>query len=120
MEQIHPLNYALPGGQSSVQGLTIESILIGQAKFSTAIQLGNRPTMTFNGDLDKYGQFVTMFRSTFDNIVNNSSALFNLLSRHVTGPAKQAIVLCVYSDPKVDRYDEAMGILKMRWDLRIV
>ena len=71
--------------------------------------------MTSNGNLDKYVQFVTLFRTTFDNVVKDSSPLYNLLSCHVTGPAKQAIVPCVYSAPEIDRYDEAMGILKARY-----
>ena len=71
--------------------------------------------MTFNGDLDKYVQFVTMFRTTFDDVVKDSSALYNLLTRHVTGPAKQAIVPCVYSDAGVNRYEKAMKILKVRY-----
>ena len=57
--------------------------------------------MTFNRDLDKYVQFVTMFRTTFDNVIKDPSALYNLLTHHVTGPAKQAIVLCVISAVEV-------------------
>ena len=111
--------------QIGSQGLTIEADLSGQAKFSAAVQLGNKPSMTFNGDLDKYVQFVTMFRSTFDKTIKDSSALYNLLSLHITGPTKQAIAPHVFSDPKVDRYEEAMEILKMRYiytymSLRIV
>ena len=111
LEQINSSSYALPGVQSNGQGLTIKSVLIRQAKFSAAIQLGNRPSIIFNGDLYKCVQFVTMFRSTFENVVKDSSALYNLLSRHVTGPTKQAIVPCVYSDLQVDRYEGAMEIL---------
>ena len=60
--------------------------------------------MTFNGHVDKYIQFVTMFRTTFDNVIKDPNALYNLLTRHVTGPANQAIVPCVYSAEEVNRY----------------
>ena len=70
---------------------------IGQAKYSTAIQLGNRPTMTFNGDLHKYVQLVTMFQTMFDNIAKDSSALYNLLSRHVTGPIPDLLISDMFS-----------------------
>ena len=56
-----------------------------------------------------------MFRTTFDSVVKDSSALYNLLSRHITGSAMLAIVPCVYSNPDVARCEEAMGILKARY-----
>ena len=79
------------------QGLYIESSLTGEFKYNAAVQLANRPAMTVNGDVDKHVHFITMFRTTFDNVIKDSNSLYNLLTRHVTGPAKQAIVLCVYS-----------------------
>ena len=87
-ERFNSTSHGLPDTPSYGQGLTIELVLVGQAKYTAAIQLGNRPTMTFNGDLDRYVQFVTMFRTTFDGVVKNSSAICNLLSLHVTGPSK--------------------------------
>ena len=56
-----------------------------------------------------------MFRTTFDDVVKDFSALYNLLTRHVTGPAKQAIVPCVYSAIEVNRYEEAVKILEARY-----
>ena len=47
--------------------------------------------MTFNGDVEKYVQFITMFRTTFDNVIKDSSSLYNLLTCHMAGSAKQAI-----------------------------
>ena len=114
-ERLNSTSRGLSDISAPGQGLTIESVLIGQAKYIAAIQLANRPAMTFNGDLDKYVQFVTMFRTTFDNVIKDSSALYNLLTRHVTGPAKQAIVPCVYSTEGVNRYEAAMSILKVRY-----
>ena len=79
------------------QGLSIASILIGLARYSVSVQLGNRPAMTFNGDVSKYVQFISMFRTTFNNVIKDSSSLYNLLTQHVTELAKQAIVcpLCL-------------------------
>ena len=57
---------------------------------STALQLGNAPTMLFGGELHKYVQFVTMFRNSFDKTINDSVALYEILLRHVKGPAKKA------------------------------
>ena len=68
--------------------------------------------MTFNGDVDNYVQFITMFQATPDNVIKDSSSLYNLLTRHVMGPAKQASVPCVYSVAEVNRYKEAMTIMK--------
>ena len=73
-----------------------------------------RPPITFNGDVDKYVQYITMFCITFDNVIKDSSSLYNLLTHHVTGPAKQTIVPSIYSAAKVNRYEEAMSILKER------
>ena len=56
-----------------------------------------------------------MFRSTFDKVVNDSGSLYNLLTRHVVGPAKAAIVPCVYSGNGTNHYEEAMPILKNRY-----
>ena len=37
--------------QTKGERLSIEDVMIGQARFSTAIQLGNSPTMLFIGEL---------------------------------------------------------------------
>ena len=37
--------------------------MINQAKFNAAVQPGSTPTMVFRGELIKYIQFVTMFRT---------------------------------------------------------
>ena len=50
-ERLNSTSYALPGIRYIRQGLTIESVLVGQAKYTAAIQLGNQPTLTLNGDL---------------------------------------------------------------------
>ena len=90
LEWLNSASYALIIGHS-IQWPRINN-RIGQAKYSAAIQLGNRPTMIFNGDLDKYVQFVTMFRTMFDNVVKDSGALYNLLSRHVIGPIPDLLI----------------------------
>ena len=53
-----------------------------------------------------------MFRTTFDKVIVDSSSLYNLLTKHVAGPAKEAIVPCVYSKNGVNRYEEAIMILR--------
>ena len=95
-ERITSTSYVLPEVSIPGQGLSIESILIGQAKYSAAVQLGNWPAMTFNGDVDKYVQFITMFRTTFDNVIKDSSSLYNLLTHHVTEASKTSYcTLCL-------------------------
>ena len=86
-----------------------------QACFNIAIQLGNSPTMIFGGELHKYVQFITMFRNSFDESINDPVALYEILMRHVKGPAKKAIELCNFSASSVNRYEEAMLILKKRY-----
>ena len=56
-----------------------------------------------------------MFRTTFDDVIKDSGSLYNLLIRHATGPAEQAIEPCVYSGAGIDRYKEAMKIQKERY-----
>ena len=80
--------------------------MIGQARFSTAIQLGNSPTMQFGGELSKYVQFITMFRNSFDKTIKDPVALYEILMRHVKGPAKRAIESCILSHPSVNRYKQ--------------
>ena len=70
--------------------------MINQAKFNAAVQLGNSPTMVFSGELNKYVQFVTMFRNNFDKTIGDSSTLFNLLEHHLSGQAKEATELCIH------------------------
>ena len=89
---------------TSVYGLSIETILMGQAKYNAAFLMASRPSMVFNGEVEKYVQFVTMLRPTFDNVINDPSCLYNLLNKHVTGPTKKAIVPCVYSGDGVNRF----------------
>ena len=71
--------------------------------------------MIFHGEIEHYMQFVTMFRSTFDEVIADSSLLYNLFTKHVRGLAKEAIVPCVYSAKEVNRYEEAMEILRNRY-----
>ena len=87
-------------------------ILNGQSMYNAAFQLASRPAMTFNDEVERYVQFITMLRTTLDNVIKDSSLLYNLLTRLVTGPAKQAIVPCVYSGSGINRYEEAMETLK--------
>ena len=65
--------------------------MVGQARFSAAVQLGKSPTMKFDGELSKYVQFVNMFRNTFDNNITHSAALYEILMRHVYGLTKKAL-----------------------------
>ena len=68
--------------------------------------------MIFHGEIERYVQFVTMFRTTFDKVIADPSSLYKLLTKHVAGPTKKAIVLCVYSENGTNRYEEAMMILR--------
>ena len=70
--------------------------------------------MTFNGDLLAYILFVTMFRNTFDNVIKDNLALFNILSRHLVGSALETILLCIFAKREY-RYEKAMGLLKDRY-----
>ena len=82
---------SIPRLQSSGDGLSIADVMANQARFSTALQLRNSPMMLFGGELHKYVQFVTMFRNTFNKNSNDSVALYDILMRHVKGPAKKAM-----------------------------
>ena len=75
--------------------------MIEQARFSAAVQLGNSPIMKFGGELNKYIQFITMFQNSFHNTIKDSVALYEILMRHVYGPAKKAIESCILSDPSL-------------------
>ena len=79
--------------------------MINQAWFNAVVQLGNTSTMKFGDELNKYVQFVTTFRNTFDKTIKDPSALYNLLERHVIGHAKKAIETCIFSDPDVNTYE---------------
>ena len=63
--------------------------MVNQARSSAAVQLGNTPMMMFGGELSKYVQFVTMFRNTYT--IKDSSALYDLILRHVIGQAKNLL-----------------------------
>ena len=116
-EQPTTISYGVPDmATTSGHGLSIETILTGQVRYNAAYQMASRLSMVFNGEVEKYVQFVTMFRTTFDNVINDPSSLYNLLTKHVTGPAKAAIVPCVYSGDGVNHYEEAMTILKNHYD----
>ena len=67
--------------------------------------------MLFAGELHKYVQLVTMFRNSFDQTINDSVALYEILLRHVKGSAKRSTVSCILSAPTIDRCEEAMQIL---------
>ena len=110
-EKTEPAVHTSPKIQTKGEGLSIEDVMIGQVRFSTAIQLGNSPTMLFGGELSKYVQFITMFHNSFDKTINDPVALYEILMRHVKGPAKKAIESCIFSDPSVNRNEEAMQIL---------
>ena len=71
--------------------------------------------MVFGGELHKYVQFVTKFKNSVDETINDSVALYEILMRHVKGPAKAAIEPCIFSASSVNRYEEAMAILKKRY-----
>ena len=49
-----------------------------------------------------------MFRNTFDKTINDPVALYDILMRHVKEPAKKAIESCIFSDPSINRYAEAI------------
>ena len=55
---------------------------------------------------------LTIFRTTFDNVIVDPSSLYNLLTKHIAGPAEEAIVPYVYSGNEVNHYEEAMTILQ--------
>ena len=102
-------------GTTSGRGLSLETILTGQVRYNAAFQMASRPSMVFNGEVEKYIQFVTMFQTTFDSVINDSGSLYNLLTKHAAGPAKAAIVPCIYCDDRTNHYEEAMTILKNRY-----
>ena len=99
-----PATYPAHRIQSSGDGLSTAEVMWNQVHFLTAISLGNAPDMMFSVELHKYVQFVTMFRNSFDNTINNPVALFEILLRHVKGPAKRAIESCIFGGPAVNRY----------------
>ena len=80
------------------RGLCLETILTGQAKYNAAFQMASEPAMVFRGEVERYVHFVTMFQTTFDKVIADSGSLFNLLIKHVAGPAKDAIMPCVYCE----------------------
>ena len=86
-ERIQGFSFFTPNLMSGSSNVSIESVMIHQANFILAVQLGNSSTMVFNGDLNKYVQFVTMFRNNFDKTIGDSSALFKLVgsTHHVSG-----------------------------------
>ena len=98
-----PSAYPAQRIQASGDELSIKDVMRNQARFSTAVQLGNAPTMLFSGELHKYVQFVTMFRNSFDKTINDPVALYEILMRHVKGPAKKVIESCIFSDLSVNR-----------------
>ena len=53
-----------------------------------------------------------MFHNSFDKTIKDPVALYEILMRHVKGPAKRAIDSCIISYPSVNRYEEAMKILR--------
>ena len=53
-----------------------------------------------------------MFRTTFNNVIADSGSLFYLLTKHVAGPAKEAIMPYVYSENRTNGYKEAKNILR--------
>ena len=101
--------------QTGGDALSFKDAMMSQAHFSTAVLLGNSPTMIFTRELYKYVQFVTMFRNSFDQTINDSVALYEILLQHIKWPAKKAIESCIFSVPSVDRYEEAMQILEKRY-----
>ena len=81
---------------SGDNGSLLAEAMMKQARFNTAIQLEQSPTMVFGGELHKYVQFITMFQNSFDKIINDPFALYENLMRHVKGPAKRAIEPCIF------------------------
>ena len=77
--------------QSGDNGSLLAEAMMKQARFNTAIQLGNSPTMIFGGELHKYVQFITMFRNSFDKTINDPVTLYEILIRHVKGTAKKVL-----------------------------
>ena len=88
-EQIQSSSHSVPELLSGSKDMSIEEVMTNQSCFTAAVQLGNSPTMKFGGELNKYVQFVTMFRNTFDKTIKDSSALYALLVRHAYGQAKK-------------------------------
>ena len=97
---------------TSDNGSSIAEAMARQTCFNTALSLGQSPTMIFGGELHKYVQFVTMFKNSFNKTINNSVALYEILMIHLKVPAKAAIESCIFSASSVNRYEEAMAILK--------
>ena len=98
-----PTSYSVSQPQVSGDGQSLAEIMMKQARFNTAIQLGNSPTMLFGGELHKYVQFITMFRNSFDKTINDLVALYEILMRHVKGPAKKLLSLASLVTPLLIR-----------------
>ena len=60
-----------------------ETVLLEQAKFNTAMQLGSVPPTKFNSELKSYVPFVTMFKNNFESIITDSNSLFAILLRYL-------------------------------------
>ena len=81
-----PASYSslqLPPGDN--RSLLAEAMM-KQARFNTTIQLGNSPTMILGGELHKY-----LFQNSFDKTINDPVVLYEILMRHMKGPAKKLL-----------------------------
>ena len=67
---------------SSNNGTEIVDALAKQTRFNTAIAMGQSPTMYFSGEPHKYVQFITRFRGSFEETINDPVALYEILLRH--------------------------------------
>ena len=57
-QRIQGSSFTTPNPLTRSTYLTTEAVMINQAKFNAAVQLGNTPTMVFNGELIKYVQLL--------------------------------------------------------------
>ena len=73
-----PTSYFDSQLQSGGNRSSLDEVIMKQAHFNTAIQLGNSPTMIFGGELHKYVQFITMFRNSFDETINDPLTLYQI------------------------------------------
>ena len=90
-----------------------------QACYQAAIALSNNPGIIFSGILIEWIPFITQFKHNFENVINDNSALFSILLRHLKGDALESIKSCVFNVEGKDQYKQALTILNSRYGQKL-
>ena len=90
-----------------------------QARYQAAIALSNNPGIIFSGVLIEWIPFITQFKNNFENVINDNSALFSILLRHLKGEALESIRSCVFNAEGKDQYKQALKILNSRYGQKL-